>query len=109
MVSTIIALIALGISIAAYLGYRHMWDQRDMREFTAAIKRVEHVLDRMELRSLVVASDHGVEREMDRAALAVIAKDLAESQDRADNVDGEPGEAADAGAQSGKNGENKSS
>lgn len=100
MVSTIIALIALGIATAAYLGYRHMWDQRDMAEFTAAIKRVELVLDRMELQSLVVAS----ELVASQIVVDAVAKDLLDSQTRADDVHGAPGEAADAGAQSGKNG-----
>lgn len=100
MVSTIIALIALGISTAAYLGYRHMWDQRDMTEFTAAIKRVERVLDRMELKTYIVAA----ELETANGVVAEVAKDLLDSQTRADNIKGVPGEAADAGAQSGKNG-----
>lgn len=93
-----VSLVALVIATASYVGYRQMWEQQDIARFVDSMKRVERILDRMELATFVVAKDlvtaNGV--------VAGVAIDLAESKQRADRVSGgEAGAAADAGAQSG--------
>ena len=113
MVSTALSLVAIIIATFAWLGYRHLWDQRDMTRFTDSVERMEQVLDRMELATHVVAKDLAasqrivdkVASDLETAKTAVegVAADLASAQQRADTVtEGQPGEAADAGAQSDK-------
>lgn len=66
------------------MGYRNMWDKRDLDSFTQTLERVENALDRMELQTFVVAAD------------------LSDSKSRADRVvAGSPGEAADVAAKNG--------
>lgn len=114
MVATALSLVAIIIATFAWLGYRHQWDQRDMDRFTDSLTRMEHVLDRMEMATFVVAHDLAasqltvdkVAADLETAKVAVegVAADLASAQHRADTVtEGQPGEAADAGAQSEKN------
>lgn len=109
---TAIALVAIVLSVAAYAGYRHLWDRQDVDRFIDAIERVEAVLDRMELATFVVAADLSTaQTAVDKVAtdlssaksvVETVATDLAAAQDRADKItEGQPGEAADAGAQSG--------
>lgn len=98
MLATTLALVAIIVSTAAYMGYRQLWDQRDLDRFTDSMERVEAILDRMELATFVVAADLSTAK----AGVETVATDLAAAQKRADEVtEGEPGEAADAGAQSG--------
>lgn len=98
MVAVALSLVAIVISVAAYAGYRHLWDQRDLNRFIDSMERVEAILDRMELATFVVAADLSTAK----SKVETVADELAESQHRADKVvEGQPGEAADAGAQSG--------
>lgn len=111
--SLAISLVALILAVASYVGYRALWDRRDLSEFTATLERLERVIDRIESKTFVVAADLVTAREHSdelAANLAVattavdqVAVDLASAQQRADTVvEGLPGEAADAGAQSEK-------
>ena len=93
-----LALVAIVIATASWLGYRQLWDRQDLERFAASMDRVERILDRMELATFVVAADLSVAT----TKVETVAEDLAQSQQRADTVvHGQPGEAADAGAQSG--------
>lgn len=99
MLATTLAFVAVIVATAAYMGYRQLWDQRDLDRFTDSMERVEAILDRMELATFVVAADLSTAN----SRVATVAEDLAAAQKRADEVtEGEPGEAADAGAQSGE-------
>jgi hypothetical protein len=98
MLPVIISVVALLFSVASWLGYRIMWDHREMAELADTLARIERIAERMELATFVVASD------LSEAQTTVkqVATDLAESQHRADAIiEGSPGQAADAGAQSG--------
>lgn len=109
----LLSAIALIVAVAAYVGYRGLWDNRDLAKFTTTLERLEQVLDRVESKTYVVAADvvtaqrHSEELATNLAvaktAVETVASDLAAAQQRADTVvDGDPGEAADAGAQSEK-------
>lgn len=99
MVETAISLVAIVFSVGAYVGYRNMWDKRDMDKFTDILGQMEAAVDRMEMATFVVAADLATTK----TAVAEVAADLKESQQRADEVvDEQPGEAADAAAQSGE-------
>lgn len=111
--TTAIALIALVLSIGAYVGQRLMWNHRDLSEFTTTLERLEQVADRIERITSVMASDMATARKhadavaadlaIAKTAVETVASDLLSSQQRADTIiDGSPGEAADAGAQSEK-------
>lgn len=97
MIATIISVVALIFSVSSWLGYRLLWDKRDLDANTAILMRVEQTLDRMELASFVVAADLSTAQHI----VDKVATDLGEAQKRADEITtGTPGEAADAGAQS---------
>jgi hypothetical protein len=98
-VSIAFSLAAIVISVAAYVGYRGLWDKRDLSEFTETLLRLERVVDRIETATSVAAIDMATAR----TATEHVAADLLASQHRADTVvNGHPGEAADASAQSEK-------
>lgn len=97
--ATALALLALIISVCAYLDYRMLWDKQDVDRHNNALERIEKILDRMEMNTYVVAADLATAK----SAVETVATDLAAAQHRADEViEGEPGEAADAGAKSGE-------
>lgn len=98
MIPIAFSLVAIVIAVASYVGYRALWDRRDINEFTTTLERLERVVDRIESATFVVAADLASARK----TADMVASDLANSQHRADGiVNGQPGEAADAGAQSG--------
>jgi fructose-bisphosphate aldolase class 1 len=94
----VLASIALAVSVASWVGYRLLWNKQEVEALAATLERVEAVLDRMELKTYVVAADLTTAQTL----VDKVATDLLESQQRADLIsDGVPGEAADAGARSG--------
>lgn len=112
-VSLAVSLIALILAVAAYVGYRALWDKRDLSELTTTLERLEHVVDRIDTATNVAAVDMATAREHSEkvaenlaaanSMVEAVAVDLASAQHRADTVvEGQPGEAADAGAQSEK-------
>jgi hypothetical protein len=105
-VAIAISLVALVLSVGAYVGYRTVWDQHDQTELALALERLEHVIDRIETATNVAAADllNVISDLADaKEAAETVASDLASAQERADKVvEGLPGEAADAGAQSEK-------